>query len=126
MAGPPAAPGVSRVGPGSSRLRPSDSPIGDSRHVSHCLGHKVPAKNPRSWDCRVAADYAQEVRKFHPDWFIKEIGMEVDYVHLHMVIPPKDAVVQVMDTLKSVTSARLKENLPHFQCKVHWDGRGIY
>ena len=36
----------------------------------------------------------QEVRKFHPDWFIEEIGIEVDHVQLHMVIPPKDAVAK--------------------------------
>jgi Transposase IS200 like len=29
----------------------------------------------------------QEVRKFPPDWFIEEIGIEVDHVHLHMIIP---------------------------------------
>jgi putative transposase len=68
----------------------------------------------------------QEVRKFHPDWFIEEIGIEVDHVHLHMVIPPKDAVAKVVATLKSVTSARMKEKFPHFLCKVYWDGRGIW
>ena len=68
----------------------------------------------------------QEVRKFHPDWFIEEIGIEVDHVHLHMVIPPKDAVAKVVGTLKSVTSARMKEKFPHFLRKVYWDGRGIW
>ena len=68
----------------------------------------------------------QEVRKFHPDWFIEEIGIEVDHVHLHMVIPPKDAVAKVVSTLKSVTSARMKEKFPQFLRKVYWDGRGIW
>ena len=68
----------------------------------------------------------QEVRKFHPDWFIEEIGIEVDHVHLHMVIPPKDAVAKVVGTLKSVTSARMKEKFPQFLRKVYWDGRGIW
>ena len=68
----------------------------------------------------------QEVRKFHPDWFIEEIGIEVDHVHLHMVIPPKDAVAQVVSTLKSVTSARMTEKFPQFLRKVYWDGRGIW
>jgi putative transposase len=68
----------------------------------------------------------QEVRKFHPDWFIEEIGIEVDHVHLHMVIPPKDAVAKVVGTLKSVTSARMKEKFPHFLGKVYWDGGGIW
>ena len=42
----------------------------------------------------------QEVRKFQPDWFIEEIGIEVDHVHLHMVIPPKDAVAKVVSTFE--------------------------
>lgn len=68
----------------------------------------------------------QEVRKFHPDWFIEEIGIEVDHVHLHMVIPPKEAVARVVATLKSVTSARLKAKFPQFLRKVYWDGHGIW
>jgi putative transposase len=68
----------------------------------------------------------QEVRKFHPDWFIEEIGIEVDHVHLYMVIPPKDAVAKVVGTLKSVTSTRMKEKFPQFLRKVYWDGRGIW
>ena len=68
----------------------------------------------------------QEVRKLHPDWFSEEIGIEVDHVHLHMVIPPKDAVAKVVATLKSVTSAGMKEKVPHFLRKVYWDGRGIW
>ena len=68
----------------------------------------------------------QEVRKFHPDWFIEEIGIEVDHVHLHMGIPPKDAVAKVVATRKSVTSTRMKEKFPQFLGKVYWDGRGIW
>src|SRR5215475_7110446 len=61
----------------------------------------------------------QEVRKFHPDWFIEEIGIEVDHVHLYMVIAPKDAVAHVVATLKSATSAQLKKKFPHFLRKVY-------
>lgn len=68
----------------------------------------------------------QEVRKVHPDWFIEEIGIEVDHVHLHMIIPPRDAVAKVVATLKSVTSRELKGKFPHFLKKVYWDGRGVW
>ncbi len=68
----------------------------------------------------------QEVRKFHHDWFIEEIGIEMDRVHLHMVISPEDAVAKVVATLKSVTSTRLKKKFPQFLRKVYWDGRGIW
>jgi putative transposase len=53
------------------------------------------------------------VREFHPDWFLEEIGVERDHVHLHMVIPQKYAVSRVVETLKSVTSRQLKEKFSH-------------
>ena len=68
----------------------------------------------------------REVREFHPDWYIEEVGVESDHVHLHMVIPPKYAVSKVVEVLKSVTSRRLKMKFPHFLEKVYWDGGGIW
>ena len=68
----------------------------------------------------------REVREFYPDWFIEEIGTDVDHVHLHMVIPPKYAVSKVVGTMKSVTSARLREKFPHFLKKIYWDNGGIW
>ena len=68
----------------------------------------------------------REVREFYPDWFIEEIGTDVDHVRLHMVIPPKYSVSKVVGTMKSVTSARLREKFPHFLTKVYWDNGGIW
>ena len=68
----------------------------------------------------------QEVRRFHPDWFVEEMGIEPDHVHLHMVIPPKYAVTRVVNTMKSATSKHLKQRFPHFLQKVYWDGGGIW
>ena len=68
----------------------------------------------------------QEVRRFHPDWFMEEMGIEPDHVHLHMVIPPKYAVTRVVNTVKSVTSKHLKQRFSHFLQKVYWDGGGIW
>lgn len=68
------------------------------------------------------ADYLKKilraVREFHLDWFLEEIEVEGDYVHLHMVILPKCAVSKVVETLKSGTSRRLKEKFPHVLSKV--------
>ena len=76
------------------------------------------------------ADYLKKVLwavwEFHPDWFLEEIGVDRDHVHLHMVIPPKYAVSKVVETLKSVTSRQLKEKFPHVLRKVYWDGGGIW
>jgi putative transposase len=59
-----------------------------------------------------------EVREFHPDWFMEEGGVDVDHVHLYRVIPPTDAVLKVVEVLKSVTSRRLQEKFPHDLAKV--------
>ena len=67
----------------------------------------------------------RSVREFHPDWFLEEIGVERDHVHLHMVIPPKYAVSRVVETLKSVASRQLKEKFPHMLRNVWWDGGGV-
>ncbi len=66
------------------------------------------------------------VREFHPDWFLEEIGVERDHVHLPMVIPPKYAVSRVVETLKSVTSRQLKEKFPHMLRRMYWDGGGVW
>ena len=51
--------------------------------------------------------------------------MEVDHVHLHMVIPPRYAVNHVVDVLKTNTSRGLWEKFA-FLKKVYWDGDGIW
>ena len=68
----------------------------------------------------------KEVRDYHPDWFIEEIGIAKDHVHLHMVIPPKYAVSDVVESLKSNTSRLLKKKFAHFLSKVYWDHAGIW
>ena len=47
--------------------------------------------------------------KWRPDWEFIAIGMAVDQVHRPMVIPPKYAVSQAVDTLKANTSRALTE-----------------
>jgi len=77
----------------------------------------------------IAEDFRQairEVREFHPDWYIEEVGVDEDHVHLDMVIPPKYVVSKVIETLKSVTSGRLKMKFSHFLSKVYWDNGGIW
>ena len=67
----------------------------------------------------------QEVRKYHPDWEYISIGIDADYVHLHMVIPPKYAVSKVMDIIKANTSRALREKF-RFLNSVYWDDGGIW
>ena len=68
----------------------------------------------------------REVREFHRDWVMEGVGVGLDHVHVHMMIPPKYAVSKVVETLKSVTSRRIKEQFPHVLAKVYWDRGGIW
>jgi putative transposase len=67
----------------------------------------------------------QEARKYYPDWEYVAIGIYVDHVHLHMVIPPKYAVSMVVETLKKNTSRHLSQKF-RFLNQVYWDNEGIW
>jgi len=67
----------------------------------------------------------KEVQKYHPDWEYIAIGIDIDHVHLHMVIPPKYAVSTVVETLKKNTSRHLSEKFG-FLAQVYWDNEGIW
>lgn len=54
------------------------------------------------------------------------MGIEPDPAHLHMVIPPKYAVTQVVNSMKSITSKKLKRRFPNCLQKVYWDGSGMW
>ena len=66
-----------------------------------------------------------EVRKYFEDWEYKEIDMEEDHVHIHMVIPPKYAVSKVVETMKKNTSRKLKEKFA-FLKEVYWGTENIW
>ena len=66
-----------------------------------------------------------EIRKYYPEWEYLEIGIDLDHVHLYMVIPPKYAVSKVVETIKSNTSKALKIKFAFLE-KVYWDDRGIW
>lgn len=68
----------------------------------------------------------EEVRKYYPDWYIEEVGMDKDHIHVHMIIPPKYSVSMVVETIKKNTSKSLREKFSHFLNKVYWDEGGIW
>jgi len=52
----------------------------------------------------------QESRKFYPDWEYIAIGIAVDHVHIHMVIPPKYAVSNVVGYIKGKSAISIARN----------------
>ena len=68
------------------------------------VGDAVSTKNLVPEIAEYLKKVLRTVRKSHLDWFLEEIGVERDHVHLHMVIPPKYAIPRVAETLKTVTN----------------------
>ncbi len=66
-----------------------------------------------------------EIRRYYPDWEYLEIGIDVDHVHLYILIPPKYAVIKAVEAIKSNTSRALKQKF-NFLRKVYWDDKGIW
>lgn len=67
----------------------------------------------------------REVRKYYPEWAYIAIGIDVDHVHIHMVIPPKYSVSEVVDIIKTNTIGAMKAKFG-FLSKIYWDNRGIW
>ena len=67
----------------------------------------------------------REVRKQYPEWDYIAIGVDVNHVHIHMVIPPKYAVSEVVDIIKTNTSRALKAKFGFFE-QGYWAKRGIW
>jgi len=64
-----------------------------------------------------------EIRKYYPEWEYLEI--DLDHIHLYMLIPLKYAVSKVVETIKTNTSKALKIKFA-FLKKVYWDDKGIW
>src|SRR3989338_6041365 len=66
-----------------------------------------------------------ETFRVHTDWEYVAIGIDVDHIHLHMVIPPKYSVSMVVEIIKKNTSRALSLKF-RFLEKVYWDHEGIW
>lgn len=77
-------------------------------------------------DAYLKALITKEFRKFFPDIYVEEVGMDKDHVHLHIIIPPKYAVSRIVEALKSNTSRLIRQKFPEFLSKVYWDNHGIW
>jgi len=53
------------------------------------------------------------------------MGIDLNHIHLYIIIPPKYAVSKVVETIKSNTSKALKIKFA-FLKRVYWDDKGIW
>ena len=67
----------------------------------------------------------QEIRKYKPDLEYIEIGMDKDHVHLHMIIPPKYSVSEIVNQIKSNVSRDMKKRF-EFLADVYWGTDSVW
>ena len=67
----------------------------------------------------------EQLRKYSPDIEFIEVGIDRDHVHLHMVIPPKYAVSQVVNRIKVNTSRQMKQKFSFLE-KVYWGTESVW
>ena len=60
-----------------------------------------------------------------PDIEVIRVNVQLDHVHLIIVIPPRVSVAEVVQFLKSQTGTLLKARFPFLQ-KVFWGREGIW
>jgi putative transposase len=63
--------------------------------------------------------------ELHDDIEVVKVNVRVDHIHLILVIPPRVAVAEVIQFLKSQSSSILKEKFA-FLKKVFWGRSGIW
>ena len=60
-----------------------------------------------------------DIEKFHPDIEIETLSIQVDHIHLVIVIPPKYAVSDIVRKIKANTSREMRQRFPWIK-KIYW------
>ena len=60
-----------------------------------------------------------ESQEYHPDSEVEQFSIQVDYVHLVVVIPPQYAVSAIIGKIKANTSREIRQRFPWVK-KVSW------
>ena len=53
-----------------------------------------------------------DIERFHPDIEIETLSIQVDHIHLVIVIPPKYAVSDIVGKIKANTSRGIRKRFP--------------
>jgi len=60
-----------------------------------------------------------EIQEYHPDIEVEQCSIQVDHVHLVVVIPPQCAVSAIVGKIKANTSRETRQRFPWVK-KVYW------
>jgi hypothetical protein len=90
-----------------------------SYRISHNLDTEISPPYPESWRKGVHTQAFSQGIKGMPGCEIVEQNIQVDHIHLLMVIPPKYAVSEVIGQMKQYMASRLRKKFEWLE-KVYW------
>ncbi len=70
-------------------------------------------------------EISKKIREILPEVEILTMNHDVDHVHLHLSIPPKMKVSDVVRTMKSISGRLLKKKFEYMR-KAYWGVDGIW
>ena len=79
-----------------------------SYRISHCLDTEISPPYPESWGEGIYKQTFPKVLRRMPGCEILERNIQIDHIHLLMVIPPKYAVSDVIGKMKQYTASKMR------------------
>lgn len=67
----------------------------------------------------------QQVRESLPEIIVKTMNHDKDHIHVHLSIPPKMRVSDVVRTIKSISGRLMKKKFEYMR-KAYWGSDGIW
>ena len=93
--------------------------------VSYCMGTEISPPYPESWREGYISKLFPKVLREMPGCEIVERSIQVDHIHLIMVIPPKYAVSDVVGKIKQYTASRMREKFAWLE-EAYWKERVVW
>ena len=71
------------------------------------------------------SEIMKQVRESIPEVMIKTMNHDKDHIHMHLSIPPKMRVSDVVRTIKSISGRLMKKKFEYMR-KAYWGSDGIW
>ena len=65
-----------------------------------------------------------QIQQYHPDVEVQQWSVQIDPIHMVLVIPPKYAVSSIVGKMKANLSRQLRLRYPELK-RTYWGGGGV-
>ncbi len=69
-------------------------------------------------------EHLPQIQHYHPDVLVQHWSVQVDHIHVVMVIPPKYAVSNIVGKMQANVSRQLRLRYPELK-RTYWGGGAV-